>query len=61
MVSAVAAVVGSIRLYLEPSKHLPAQHRESNAPAVVDVAPEDARRTAREWRRRGYTVMMVAI
>ena len=54
-------MLGCVRLYLDPDDRLPLQHRQPDAPAVIEVDPEHARAAARDWRRRGYRVLMVAL
>ena len=54
-------MMGLVRLYVEPSKSLPAQHVPDDYQPVIDLMPEHAPRVRRSLKRQGYDVIAVPL
>ena len=55
------AVMGVIRLYLEPSEKLPPSMRPHSFVPIVDCNPDQARDLKRRLTRQGYSVVAVPL
>ena len=54
-------MMGTTRLYVEPSERLPAGHVPDDYRPVIDCVPEHAQRMRRTLKKQGYDVIAVPL
>ena len=54
-------MMGLVRLYVEPSESLPAQHVPDDYQPVIDLMPEHVHRVRKDLRAGGYDVIAVPL
>ena len=59
--SCAAAVLGVVRVYLEPDTRLPEAQRPADWPVMIDYGPDEVRAAIKRWRRKGFTVLAMPL